>query len=256
MAPGLPLNASTRSPARRNSQKQHLPTPSTEAPSLSLRSPRRQIDSAHNASEASLAKPEPEPAPKIAAHSMPLLPPLTGDMDVDDGTTAVVGTADAQQVPQASELPAHQSSQALPQSRSPRSPVRTPELQTTLSQQKAVIHGRQHLRSASQARDLSPGTPGHIPPFDWESFEARYEQALMDMNSEEKELLQEFDRLVKYFNVWASAGSAHDDQRAVKRLRTRERYVKIAEQSLGQRKQHLTEVVRAFQSALALLSQT
>jgi hypothetical protein len=48
----------------------------------------------------------------------------------------------------------------------------------------------------------------------------------------------------------------HDNERGIKRLQTRERYVKIAEQSLVQKKKHLTEVVRAFQSALALLSQT
>ncbi|CAK7563188.1 MAG: hypothetical protein SEPTF4163_001050 [Sporothrix epigloea] len=181
-------------------------------------------------------------------------------MDVDDKIVNAAETANTQQALQSPELLAQQPSQTLPQSRSSRSPVRTPELKTSLLQRQATNgHGRgqpaqQNQRGASQARDSSPG--GHIPPFDWESFETRYEQALLEINSEEKELLEEFDRLVKYFNVWASAASAHDDQRAVKRLRTRERYVKIAEQSLGQRKQHLTEVVRAFQSALALLSQT
>lgn len=101
----------------------------------------------------------------------------------------------------------------------------------------------------------TPSTPGHLAPFDWDEFEGRYEQALADANNQEKELLEEFDRLVKYFNVWASAASVHDNERGAKRLQTRERYVKIAEQSLVQKKKHLTEVVRAFQSALALLSQ-
>lgn len=101
----------------------------------------------------------------------------------------------------------------------------------------------------------TPSTPGHLAPFDWDEFETRYEQALAEANNQEKELLEEFDRLVKvrfdcltlvcrllntlqYFNVWASAASVHDNERGAKRLQTRERYVKIAEQSLAQKKKH------------------
>ncbi|KAK5658728.1 hypothetical protein OQA88_1537 [Cercophora sp. LCS_1] len=104
--------------------------------------------------------------------------------------------------------------------------------------------------------ERSPSTPGHLAPFDWDDFEARFQLALKEANDQEEELLHEFKDLVEYFGVWAEAASAHDTERAIKRLQTRERYVKIAEQSLSQKKKHLTEVVRAFQSALALLSQS
>ena len=40
-------------------------------------------------------------------------------------------------------------------------------------------------------------SPGHIPDFDWDAFESRYERALSESNEQEKELLEEFDRLVK-----------------------------------------------------------
>ncbi|KAI0837571.1 hypothetical protein F5Y06DRAFT_304354 [Hypoxylon sp. FL0890] len=99
-------------------------------------------------------------------------------------------------------------------------------------------------------------SPGHLVAFDWDDFQNRYEKALQDADEQEKQLLEEFDSLVKYFNVWASASSAHDNERAVKRLRTRERHVRLSEQTLLQKKQHLSEVVKAFQSALALLSTT
>lgn len=99
-------------------------------------------------------------------------------------------------------------------------------------------------------------SPGHLVAFDWEDFEYRYEKALQDADEQEKQLLEEFDNLVKYFNIWASASSAHDNERAIKRLQTRERHVRISEQTLLQKKQHLSEVVKAFQSALALLSTT
>ena len=45
--------------------------------------------------------------------------------------------------------------------------------------------------------DGSPSTPGHLAPFDWEEFEGRYDQALAEANNQEKELLEEFERLVK-----------------------------------------------------------
>ncbi|KAI1774653.1 hypothetical protein F4818DRAFT_418522 [Hypoxylon cercidicola] len=99
-------------------------------------------------------------------------------------------------------------------------------------------------------------SPGHIAAFDWEDFENRYVKALQEADEQEKALLEEFDNLVKYFNVWAQASSAHDNERAIKRLQTRERHVRLSEQTLSQKKKHLSEVVRAFQSALALLSTT
>ncbi|KAL2158476.1 hypothetical protein VTH06DRAFT_4242 [Thermothelomyces fergusii] len=115
---------------------------------------------------------------------------------------------------------------------------------------------KERVNGQKDGGEKSPSTPGHLVPFDWEEFEARYEEALADADRQERELLREFEELVKFFNVWASAASVHDTERGVKRLQTRERYVKIAEQTLAQKKKHLSEVVRAFQSALALLSQT
>jgi hypothetical protein len=43
----------------------------------------------------------------------------------------------------------------------------------------------------------TPSTPGMFAPFDWDEFETRYEQALRDANDHERELLNEFDRLLK-----------------------------------------------------------
>ncbi|KJR83055.1 uncharacterized protein SPSK_04428 [Sporothrix schenckii 1099-18] len=279
MSPGSPSLAPHHSPTRKSSDELSLfpvPTRSNDGPPL--RSHRKQNSGTNEFHGTSLmAIPEPEPAHETADFTASF---IADEMDVDSGTTPVNEAAAAQQQQQQQQQPALEAPQPTQTSqlRAVRSPVRTPELQTTLPQRQApngtaqsyqqptqptqppqppqLPQPKQTQRGASQARESSPGTPGHIPPFDWEEFEARYEHALAEMNGEEKELLEEFDRLVNYFNVWASAATAHDDERAVKRLQTRERYVKIAEQSLGQRKQHLTEVVRAFQSALALLSQT
>ncbi|AEO54095.1 hypothetical protein MYCTH_2296236 [Thermothelomyces thermophilus ATCC 42464] len=135
---------------------------------------------------------------------------------------------------------------AAPKPSGSRSQLKTPEPRLS----------KERMNGHKDGAERSPSTPGYLAPFDWEEFEARYEEALADADRQERELLQEFEDLVKFFNVWASAASVHDTERGVKRLQTRERYVKIAEQSLSQKKKHLSEVVRAFQSALALLSQT
>ncbi|ODA77539.1 hypothetical protein RJ55_07168 [Drechmeria coniospora] len=120
-------------------------------------------------------------------------------------------------------------------------------------------------RSQSEARTPEPSdhqrspksdassTPGHLPPFDWDDFEARYEKALQAADAREREIMKEAEGLSKYFQAWAAAASSHDDARAVKRLRTRQRFVNLSEEKAVQKQQHYEEVVRAFESALALL---
>jgi hypothetical protein len=119
-------------------------------------------------------------------------------------------------------------------------------------------NGHPHSQQEQQQKERieKPSSPGHLPPFDWKVFEGRWEEALAEADRQEQELLGSFEHLVHYFNQWAAAASIHDSHRGVKRLQTRERFVRIAEQSLAQKRKHLQEVVRAFKSALALLSQS
>ncbi|KAF5231999.1 hypothetical protein FANTH_13184 [Fusarium anthophilum] len=98
-----------------------------------------------------------------------------------------------------------------------------------------------------------PDTPGVLEPFDWDEFEARYEAALQEADEREREILKEADALSKYFKIWAASASAHDDERAAKRLQTRRRFVNLAEDKMERKEQHYDQVVKAFESALALL---
>jgi len=77
---------------------------------------------------------------------------------------------------------------------------------------------KDRINSQKDLAERSPSTPGHLAPFDWDEFEARFEEALAKANDDEQELLDEFENLIKYFNVWASAASVHDTERGVKRL--------------------------------------
>ncbi|KAL2888990.1 hypothetical protein HOO65_030491 [Ceratocystis lukuohia] len=84
----------------------------------------------------------------------------------------------------------------------------------------------------------SPNTPGNLPAFDWEEFGARYERALADADAKEREILEEFDRVAKYFGVWASTSSSVDNDRATKRLQTRERFVSLSEKRTAEKQDH------------------
>ncbi|KAL2201807.1 hypothetical protein CC79DRAFT_185612 [Sarocladium strictum] len=109
------------------------------------------------------------------------------------------------------------------------------------------------LMSQRQNGRDTPSTTSQLPDFDWEDFEARYERALEDADEHEGEILKEAESLSKYFRAWASAASVQDNERAVKRLQTRQRFVNISEEKMAQKQQHYEEVVKAFESALALL---
>jgi hypothetical protein len=66
--------------------------------------------------------------------------------------------------------------------------IRTPSPQTQVSQH--VFHPPGNVSDDQRS-------PGHIPTFDWDEFESRYERALSEANQQERELLEEFERLFK-----------------------------------------------------------
>jgi uncharacterized protein YeaO (DUF488 family) len=88
------------------------------------------------------------------------------------------------------------------------------------------------------AAQNTPSTPGLLAPFDWDDFESRYEKALTEADQQHQAVLKEFDRLARYVTVWASASTAHDNERAVKRLQTRQRYVTLSEERVAQNQKH------------------
>lgn len=112
------------------------------------------------------------------------------------------------------------------------------------------------------ANSDTSSTPGVLAPFDWENFEIRYEQALEEADEQERQALEEANVLskasivcisftialltgMKYFKVWASAASSHDDERAAKRLQTRQRFVVLAEEDMAKKQAHCEFWMRA-----------
>lgn len=51
------------------------------------------------------------------------------------------------------------------------------------------------------AESDTPSTPGHLAPFDWDDFEARYEKALREADEHEREILKEAEGLSKVASI-------------------------------------------------------
>ncbi|KAF8865325.1 hypothetical protein BDZ45DRAFT_668756 [Acephala macrosclerotiorum] len=114
----------------------------------------------------------------------------------------------------------------------------------------ASSHHAEPLQQADEA-DLSD-----LTPFDWEDFRRRYTEEIMMINKDEEDLLDEFDKLVASFGWWAECAADRDNERASKRLCTRERFVRLAEESLDEKKRRYEQVVGAFKQALEMLRNT
>lgn len=124
----------------------------------------------------------------------------------------------------------------------------------------------QPIRNPALANSSQPGpqsTPNKKPEengadrdleeFDWDGFHDRYYRELSDIIEDDNAVIAEFDRFSEAFAIWARSSTAGDTTRAGKRLKTRERYIELAEESLEEKKEHYVHVVEAFKNALKLL---
>ncbi|KAI9785825.1 MAG: hypothetical protein M1816_008217 [Peltula sp. TS41687] len=115
--------------------------------------------------------------------------------------------------------------------------------------------------TAKSSKEASPPPPP--PPFDprqgietfnWPDLEARYKAAMTEQDEIQSGLQEEFRKRINFFNIWAQSAVVHENERTQKRLRTRMHYVQRAERNLVEKREHYLKVVKAFETALALLS--
>ncbi|RKF71751.1 hypothetical protein GcM1_250169 [Golovinomyces cichoracearum] len=87
-----------------------------------------------------------------------------------------------------------------------------------------------------------------LPELEWGGLESKFTEALQQLDKKESQILDQFDQvmeiasskltLAQMFFIWAQTGFSHETDRAVKRLKTRERYVQISETSFEKKKEH------------------
>ncbi|KAK0515845.1 hypothetical protein JMJ35_001879 [Cladonia borealis] len=92
-----------------------------------------------------------------------------------------------------------------------------------------------------------------LEAYDWAELEERFHAEMERCGLREDAIQVEFNELLKLFKTWTATGSMHEENRAGKRLRTRITYVQQREQTLEEKRTHYVKVVKAFESALALL---
>jgi hypothetical protein len=182
---------------------------------------------------------------------------------LDDETMRLRPEMFQQESPPRTQVLKFDPSQGVPLDRMPerRDQTRTPEPRP-----------RHIQRNEARKSFVSPG--GKLAPFDWEEFELRYQKALQEADEHERELLGEFERLVgvrKSNSAIRKSGTFSDEAHSTSmhglrlrprttmrgqsrgmlvipfqlaprlirfRLQTRERYVRLSEQSMSQKKQH------------------
>ncbi|KAA8574868.1 hypothetical protein EYC84_004111 [Monilinia fructicola] len=149
----------------------------------------------------------------------------------------------------------------------------TPTTNSSPLKESYVLQRHDHADDASQDIDMAPrvepsgeadetiisldssAPKRDLGPMNWSDFEERYEAAIAQLSDKEDQLVHDFQNLTEAFQIWADSSSERDNQRALKRLRTRERYVQIHERTLEEKKQHYLKVVQAFKQALELFSE-
>ncbi|CEO58533.1 hypothetical protein PMG11_03250 [Penicillium brasilianum] len=89
---------------------------------------------------------------------------------------------------------------------------------------------------------------------DWDQLQEKYTDAMDEHSHVEDDLRAETAKLLEVFSAWSQTTVLQDEKRALKRFKTQMQHVQNSELSLESKKKHYTEVVKAFQSALALLN--
>ncbi|OKO94293.1 hypothetical protein PENSUB_11560 [Penicillium subrubescens] len=90
---------------------------------------------------------------------------------------------------------------------------------------------------------------------DWNQLQEKYTDAMDEHSRVEDDLRAETAKLLEVFTAWSQTTVLQDEKRALKRFKTQMQHVQNSEVSLESKKKHYTDVVKAFQSALALLNE-
>ncbi|KAL4969216.1 uncharacterized protein BDV14DRAFT_100950 [Aspergillus stella-maris] len=89
---------------------------------------------------------------------------------------------------------------------------------------------------------------------DWSQLESNYIRMMDQHQKSEEELRNHITGLLGVFTRWSQTSVQHDETRALKRFKTQMHHVQNSEESLEKKRKHYMDVVKAFESALALLN--
>ncbi|PYI06273.1 hypothetical protein BO78DRAFT_369498 [Aspergillus sclerotiicarbonarius CBS 121057] len=121
------------------------------------------------------------------------------------------------------------------------------------------LSGDGRRRVELRAEDLkSPqGTSqssGNLKDHDWDQLQEEYIGSMEKHEQAEQELRNHVSKLLEIFMAWSETTITRDEIRALKRFKTQMQHVQTSEESLELKRKHYVDVVKAFESALALLN--
>ncbi|KAL3494205.1 hypothetical protein BJX62DRAFT_234577 [Aspergillus germanicus] len=126
-------------------------------------------------------------------------------------------------------------------------PSRIPSRKSEATRAKPATEPHDPLENESQLKE-------RIKDCDWSELESSYIQMMEEHEKAEGELRDQITKLLQIFTSWSQTTVAHDETRALKRFRTQMNHVQNSEESLEKKRNHYMDVVKAFESALALLN--
>ncbi|KAL2058605.1 hypothetical protein ABVK25_001333 [Lepraria finkii] len=172
-------------------------------------------------------------------------------------------TPTSTQGPPAENIPIQRSTQAPSEHSSPQhrsSSVQPPGSKTAasplISNTGATVNGQDgHNDQLLPPCEQSLGdSKDALEAYDWDELEERFHAKMEVCAKREEGIQEEFNELLEVFRAWVASGSAHEEERAGKRLRTRMAFAQQKEKTLEEKRTQYVKVVKAFESALALLS--
>ncbi|KAE8147561.1 hypothetical protein BDV25DRAFT_30525 [Aspergillus avenaceus] len=132
----------------------------------------------------------------------------------------------------------------------------------------------EHLESASPLPDKSPSilpldqgstrlgdapggwsvSPNELKSCSWELLQEQFACAMEKHGNAEEDLRGQISKLLEVFMGWSQTTVVRDEMRASKRFKTQIQHVQNSEENLEKKRRHYVDVVKAFESALALLN--
>ncbi|PYI19199.1 hypothetical protein BO99DRAFT_333653 [Aspergillus violaceofuscus CBS 115571] len=100
---------------------------------------------------------------------------------------------------------------------------------------------------------MEPFPIRNLDTYDWKELENRFLKVMEQHKEAEDALKNHISRMLEIFMAWSQTTITCDETRALKRFKTQMHHVQNSGESLEKKKRHYTDVVKAFESALALL---
>ncbi|RAL07487.1 uncharacterized protein BO97DRAFT_378465 [Aspergillus homomorphus CBS 101889] len=124
------------------------------------------------------------------------------------------------------------------------------EADSILSRQQAEVQSHAECHENILTESFSVGNmSGH----GWKELQDKYVDLMEQHKKAEDALRNHTSRLLEVFMAWSQTTIMRDEKRALRRFKTQMQHVQNSEETLKKKKKHYTDVVKAFESALALL---